>query len=126
MAGYCELGGGGVVMVPKEALAVCALDIRTVHDVCEPVHAPLHPAKEYPEAGVAVSTTVVFAARSSEQSVGHAIPVPEILPPPETAAVSVYVVGGGGATWVKFAVTVRFRLIVSTHVGVVPEQLPPQ
>ena len=43
----------------KLAVALCALVIETVHVVFVPVHSPLHPAKVYPVAGVAVKVTLV-------------------------------------------------------------------
>ena len=50
------------------------------------------------------------------------MPVPVMVPFPETAVVSVYVVG---AVWVNVPDTVRASVIETVHDGEVPEQAPP-
>ena len=110
--------------------------METVHAPV-PEHAPLQPANVCPVLGVAVKVTLVPLVYVSEQSLPQAIPVPVIVPLPETPVVRVYVVGVGVelpppppppppplvVVAPKVAVTLRFRDIVTVQ-GAVPLQAP--
>jgi hypothetical protein len=88
----------GVGSAAKLPVTLFALVIETVHVREVPVQAPLQPLKVWSVAGVAVKVTLVPEVNDSVQSVGQVMPVPEMEPLPETAAVRVYVDGGGGVT----------------------------
>jgi hypothetical protein len=62
--------------VLKVAVTVLAAFIVTTHEPV-PVQSPLHPAKADPAAGVAVSVTVLLAAKLSEQVPPQSMPVGE-------------------------------------------------
>ena len=101
------------------------MPIVSVQTVLEPLQVPPQPANVAPEAGIAVSETVVFAAKSSEQSVlplPQSIPAPVTRPPPVTVRLSPYCV----LVPLKVAVTFSAALIETTQVVAVPLQAPPQ
>ncbi|MEQ1511135.1 MAG: hypothetical protein ABL934_00470 [Lysobacteraceae bacterium] len=56
------------------AVAVLAALIATVHNCSLPLHAPLHPVKALPAAGVAVNTTEAPASKFALQLEPHWIP----------------------------------------------------
>jgi hypothetical protein len=85
----------GVTVCANVAVTLLFAVMETVQDVV-PVHAPLQPENVYPVWGVAVRVTEVPDVYVSEQSVPQEMPVPEMVPPPVTPVVRVYVAGGGG------------------------------
>ena len=60
----------------KVAVTVLAAFMVTTHEPV-PVHAPPHPAKADPAAGVAVSVTELLAAKLAEQAPPQSMPVGE-------------------------------------------------
>jgi len=78
-----------VGITAKAAFTEYAWSTVTTQVVWVPEHAPLHPAKVLPELGVAVRVVCVFAVYVSEQSLPQVIPVPEMVPFPETEVLSV-------------------------------------
>jgi hypothetical protein len=81
-----------VPAVPNVAVTLRAALIVTVQ-LPVPEHAPLHPPKLEPEAGVAVNVTTVPEGKLSEQSVPQLIPAgeDETVPLPTPAAATVRV-----------------------------------
>ena len=125
----CRVGAGrgGLLGRPRREGAVTAFAalIVSVQTVPEPLQLPPQPANVAPEAGIAVSETVVFAAKSSEQSVfplPQSIPAPVTWPLPVTDRLSPYCV----LELLKVAVTFLAALIETTQVVAVPLQAPPQ
>jgi hypothetical protein len=85
----------GVTVCANVAVTLLFAVMETVHEVV-PVHAPDQPENVYPVWGVAVRVTEVPDVYVSAQSVPQEMPVPEMVPPPVTPVVRVYVAGGGG------------------------------
>jgi hypothetical protein len=96
---------GGFVSLNKADTVFDAF-IVTVHAPV-PVHAPVHPAKVQPDAGVAVSDTAVPTAKPEEQTWPQLIPAGRLTtePLPDLFTVSVF-----GADAVNDAVTVQFAV----------------
>src|SRR6266545_3810206 len=87
-----------------------------------PVQAPLHPWKDEPDTGVAVSVTVAPPSKDDEHAAPQLIPAGELdtVPEPEPVFVTVRVC----VVNVNVAVTDCAAVIVTWHVPV-PEQPPP-
>ncbi|MFO1213819.1 MAG: hypothetical protein U1E72_04325 [Burkholderiaceae bacterium] len=99
--------------------------IVTVQLVPAPVQAPPQPLSTWPAAGVALSTTLVLAAKGALQVLPQSMPAgcERSVPLPLTLTPSVKLDGGGA---LKLAVTVRAASIVSVQLAAVPAQSPPQ
>jgi hypothetical protein len=69
-------------MALKAALTDVAAVMASVQVLVVPLHAPLHPAKVYPEAGVAVSVTLVFWSKLEVQVEGQLILVGALVTVP--------------------------------------------
>ncbi len=115
-----------VTAVLKFAVTVFEVVIWTAHVVAVPVHEPPQPENVAPEFGTSTSVTVVPAANVSEQSVA---PLPQLIPAPTTVpfpvALTVSVVAELPPENVAETPSDAF-CIVTVHVVVVPEQVPPQ
>jgi hypothetical protein len=109
----------------KVAVTVFATFIVTVQVVCVPEHPPPHPLNFAPAAGVAVSTTLEFAATV----VLHVVaPLPHLIAPPVTVPLPVTETESGNVDVPpeKAAVTVFALVIEKVQVVTVPLQAPPQ
>jgi hypothetical protein len=76
-------------VVVNAAVTLLAVLMVRVQIVAVPEHAPLQPEKVEPDAGDAVSVTLVPEAYDSEQPVPQLMPVPVTVPEPLLVTVSV-------------------------------------
>lgn len=115
-----------VAAVELKVAVTAAFALNVTAHVLVPVHAPLHPPKDEPEAAVAVRVTAMPEAKLAVHVVPQLIPagllVTVPLPLPARVTVKVGCVGGGG---VAANVAVTVELAVSLTVHVVPEHAPP-
>src|SRR4051812_23740357 len=108
------------VLMSKVAVTLFAASIVTVHAPV-PLHAPPQPMNVESIAAAAVSVTIVPKLNGSVQSVPQLMPVPETVPEPVPAFVTVSV----NMLSVNVAVTLFAASIVTVHAPV-PVHAPAQ
>jgi hypothetical protein len=109
---------------PLNAAVMLALDESVIAHVLVPVQdPPLHPVKNCPDPGVAVSVTAVFGAKLAEHVVGQLIPAGLLVTVPVPVSVTVRP-SSALTTALNVAETAVAAVSVSAQVDV-PEHAPP-